>query len=142
MWLKMGADNFSLQKVFDEGIHHFGQDYDMVNRVGPQVKAEGVSRMFSQLKIKPEEVDHLIITVPTQKLEDSCKKVVQEKVGVPGDKWRSNVEQKGYCGGGSVTNTLDELLETGRFKPGELLIGFVTESSKWMVGGFALKNLQ
>lgn len=141
MWLKMGADNISLNDVYEKGIHHFGQDYDMVNRVGPQLMAEGVSRMLSQLNIKPKDVDHLIITVPTQKLEDSCKKVIQEKVGISADKWRSNVEQKGYCGGGSVTNTLDELIENKTFKPGDTLIGFVTESSKWMVGGFALKYL-
>ena len=140
MWLRIGASDFNLPKVYKEGLHHFGQDYSTVNKKAPIIGTEGLGRLMEHFKIKGEEVDHLVVTLPSYKLEDTAKEMVSKELGINPEKWFSNVEQKGYCGGGSLISSVDELIERDLFTQGKLIIGFAVESSKWMNGGFVLKN--
>ena len=48
---------------------------------------------------------------------------------------------KGYCGGASLITSFEELVNNNLIKPGERTMCFVTESSKWMVGGFLIDHI-
>ena len=142
MWLKFGAANFNLQEAFEKGEHHFAQDYQTVNKLGPIIQVKGLQNMLKQNSLRGKDIDHLLISIPSYKLEDTAKKKTEIEVGISKDKWFSNVETKGYCGGASLITSMEELIDKGLFKPGERALSFVTESSKWMVGGYILENVK
>lgn len=141
MWLYLGADNLNLPKVFDKGDHHFGQDYGTVNEKAPWVGVEGFAGLLKECGITVNEIDYLAITLPSTKLEAEAKALFKKELSMSPEKWFSNVETKGYCGGGSVMSCVDEIIEKGLFKKGNIVVGFAVESSKWMNGGFALKKI-
>lgn len=139
MWLNLGAVNSVLPKVYDQGLHHFGQDYGMVNEMAPEVGEEGLRRLLNQLHIKGKEIDHIIFAVPSKNRQDDAKKLGLKEFSIPLENWFSNVEEKGYCGGASLIIGIDEMLEKNLFRPGELMVCLTVESAKWMVGGFILE---
>lgn len=141
MWLHLGASNLNLPKIFDEGEHHFGQNYGLVNEKAPWIGVEGFAGLLKECEIDVSMIDHLAITLPSTKLEAEAKEIFRQELSMPPEKWFSNVATKGYCGGGSVMSCIDDLIEKELFKKGNVVVGFAVESSKWMNGGFALKRL-
>jgi 3-oxoacyl-[acyl-carrier-protein] synthase III len=142
MWLNLGADNLNPLSSFENGRHHFGQDYGTVNVLAPQVGAKGFAGLLKECGIGVDLIDYLAITLPSTKLEAEAKALFKKELGMAPEKWYSNVETKGYVGGGSVMGCIDEIIEKGLFKQGNVVVGFAVESSKWMNGGFALKKIQ
>ncbi|MBU0672524.1 MAG: hypothetical protein KJ732_05810 [Candidatus Margulisbacteria bacterium] len=141
MWLYLGAGNLNLPKVFDQGEHHFGQDYGTVNELAPLIGVEGFAGLLKECGLTVDMIDHLAITLPSTKLEAEAKALFKKELGMPPEKWFSNVDKKGYVGGGSVMGCIDEIIEKGLINKGDVVVGFAVESSKWMNGGFALKKL-
>jgi 3-oxoacyl-[acyl-carrier-protein] synthase III len=70
---------------------------------------------------------------------EETKELVVKELSLSPDVSRNQVNNKGYSGGSSVIIGIDEMLNEKRFKPGDLLIAVVIESSKWMVGGIVLE---
>ena len=141
MWLNLGTPNFNLPRAFENGTHHFEQDYRMVNDIGPDIFFNGFEKMLRQSGVKGEEINHVIATLPSNKFWDLGKKVFAERYSVPADKWYSTIGHKGYNGAATILVALDEMIGKGGFKPKDILTCITIESSKWMVGGFFLKYL-
>ncbi|OGC10433.1 hypothetical protein A3D23_07200 [candidate division WOR-1 bacterium RIFCSPHIGHO2_02_FULL_53_26] len=139
MWLKLGAANFDLNAVIEKGEHHFGQDYRLVNKKAPIMGVESFGKLMRQIGLTANEIDHLIITLPSYTLEATAKDIFKERLSIDPKKWESNVETKGYCGGASLISTLDDLISEKKFVKGQKTACFAVESSKWMNGGFALE---
>ena len=141
MWFKHGASNFDYLNAYEKGYHHLGQDYRTVVETGEKYFVEGFRRMMNRTDINLNEINHLLATIPSTKLQDKAKKAFSREFSIPHDKWYSNIKQNGYSGGSSVVIGLDQMLNDKLFKPGELLTGITIESSKWMFGGFSLRYL-
>ena len=139
MWSKIGVRNPNLPVTYESGLHHLGQDYDAVNRLAPGIIADGFRQMLDRFGVKTGEVNHVLSTIPSIMIQDRVKAEVATQLGIAPEKWFSNAFKKGYSGGSSVIFGLDEMLQTGRFQPGQTLACVTIESSKWMVGGFILK---
>ena len=141
MWLKLGARNLNLHNVYEEGLHHLGQDYSTVINTGEVFFVDGFRRMTDSIALDRSGIDHILASIPSTKLLNKGKQLFEEKFSLSKEKWFSNIAQKGYSGGSSVMIGLDEMIDKGIFKTGQLLTAITIESSKWMFGGFTLKKL-
>jgi 3-oxoacyl-[acyl-carrier-protein] synthase-3 len=141
MWAKFGARELRMPKVYQEGLHHLGQDYSIVVEIGERFLADGFKRMLERSQISANEIDHVSASIPSTKLLEKGKNIFLKEFSIPIEKWFSNIHRKGYSGGSSVIIGLDEMLDRKLFKINEILTGITIESSKWMFGGFTLKNL-
>jgi 3-oxoacyl-[acyl-carrier-protein] synthase-3 len=139
MWAYFGCANYNLRSAFDNGVHHLAQDYGAVNKTSPRVIATGLKEIIKQSKIKTEDIDYILSTSPSVKIMEETKELVVKELSLSPDVSRNQVNNKGYSGGSSVIIGIDEMLDEKRFKPGDLLIAVVIESSKWMVGGIVLE---
>jgi len=139
MWLNLGTRNFDLPKAYQQGDHHFCQDYRTTNDLGPPCFYEAFERLIDRGGLECSEVDYILATLPSRKLWNYGKNTFQEKYGVHPDKWFGNVDRVGYAGASSVIIALDEILRNNSLKPSDLLAAIVFESSKWMIGGFTLR---
>jgi 3-oxoacyl-[acyl-carrier-protein] synthase III len=141
MWLNLGTRNFDLLKAYQDGQHHFCQDYRTTNDIGPACFYEAFERLIAQSGLKYSDVDYILATLPSKKLWEYGKLTFEQKYGITPDKWFGNVNRLGYAGASSVIIALDEILNKKLLKPQDLLASVIFESSKWMIGGFILKVL-
>lgn len=141
MWFKLGVRNMDIKKAYEEGTHHFGQDYRAANDFGPHCFRRAFEKIVKDNELKYQEIDHILATLPSKKLWEIGQKTFEKDYGISTDKWFSNVNKTGYAGASSVIIALNEMLEKNMLKPSENLISIIFESSKWMIGGFLLKHI-
>jgi 3-oxoacyl-[acyl-carrier-protein] synthase III len=141
MWLNVGASNMVLPEVYDRGDHHMGQNYAMVNELAPDLISIGIKNLMDRCQLTVEDVDHFVSTSPSAMLYERGKLLLRDKLGIPTEKWFSSVAEKGYSGASSVIIGLHDALNKNILKTNETLIVSTIESSKWMVGAFALQNV-
>ena len=141
MWLKVGGRNLDLLKTYAAGLHHFGQDYRMANDFGPECFTQAFNRIIADTKIKYEDIDYILATLPSRKLWNFGKQEFEKRYGIAPEKWFSNVPKIGYSGGSSVIIALDELIKKGVLEPNQNILSIIFESSKWMIGGFVLSTI-
>jgi 3-oxoacyl-[acyl-carrier-protein] synthase III len=68
-----------------------------------------------------------------------AQQVLRDEIGLPLSAWRLDLADVGNVGGATFAIVLDRLLASRRVKPGELVVSFAEESSKWMFAGAALR---
>jgi len=129
----------SFGEAFGQGSHHVDQDLPTVSREAPGFLFGAVKRGIESMGIAPESVNRLVVSVPSvgqynANVERFCKYLPS---CAPASEFP--YRNTGYCGGAAVLVRLDELVQSGRIKPGETVVVHAIESSKWMSGGFALR---
>jgi 3-oxoacyl-[acyl-carrier-protein] synthase-3 len=93
-----------------------------------------IPRLVAKRGIKPEDVDVFVAHYSS----DYFRLPIYEglkKVGfhIPLDKWFTNLPEKGNTGSASVYIILDELLHSGRVKPGDKVLCYVPESGRFSI---------
>ena len=104
MWMDFGASNFDLPSVIEEGKHHFAQDYQTVNKLGPIMQVRGIKRFLEEYGLSGKDIDHLLISIPSHSLGATAKKKTFTEIGIPAEKWFDNVETKGILRRGFANN--------------------------------------
>ncbi|MDD4179072.1 MAG: hypothetical protein PHH14_03375 [Candidatus Margulisbacteria bacterium] len=141
MWLKLGTRNSNLPAAFENGLHHFGQDYRAANDFGPYCFRRAFEKIVADTKLPYPAINHILATLPSKKLWEIGQQTFKKDYGIDPAKWYSNVNETGYAGASAVIVSLDQMLRDRVFKPSENLISIIFESSKWMIGGFVLNYL-
>jgi 3-oxoacyl-[acyl-carrier-protein] synthase III len=107
----------------------------------PQIVKLGVEeylRLIQQGRIVPEEIDHLLCHYSSHFFKGEIAKLLDEaNLGIPEEKWFTNLYTKGNTGAASIFIMLEEALNSGRFKPTEKILLMVPESGRFTVS-FAL----
>jgi 3-oxoacyl-[acyl-carrier-protein] synthase-3 len=107
----------------------------------PQIVKLGVEeylRLIKRGRIVPEEIDHLLCHYSSHFLKGEVVKLLDAAgLGVPEEKWFTNLYTRGNTGAASIFIMLEEALNAGRFAPGEKVLLMVPESGRFTVA-FAL----
>lgn len=155
MYSRAGASTAGPLPDYSEGLHHITQDFRAVSTLGPRLFVEGFRRMVAQIRKKKgddhfrtraRDVSHFLVNVPSRHLIDLAGEDLagefKPHLGdqVPFDLYYSTIDKRGYTGPASILLTLDRLFRTEPLRPGQLIVSFVTESSKWMNAGFMLEG--
>jgi 3-oxoacyl-[acyl-carrier-protein] synthase-3 len=95
----------------------------------------GVDGFFAHVdqgRIKPAEIDWFLIHYSSQYFKKPIVELLQKGgVRIPEERWFTNLSTRGNTGCASIFLMLEELLNEGRFRPGERIFCMVPES-----GGF------
>lgn len=156
MYSRAGSSTRGPRQDYEDGLHHIVQDFAAVSALGPRYFAAGFERMVAQIKGKKGEehfrtrapdVSHFLVNVPSRHLIDLVADELTARFKVhlggvmPFDLYYSTVEKMGYTGPAAIALTLDRLLRSGDLKAGQIVVSFVTESSKWINAGFMLEQV-
>ncbi len=103
----------------------------------------GVSHFFNlidQGKIVAEDIDWLCCHYSSNHFKAPIKSLM-EKGGalIPEEKWFSNLTYKGNTGAASIYIMLEELLYSGKLKPGQTILCMVPESGRFITSFMKLK---
>ena len=107
----------------------------------PQIVKLSVEEYLGLIKrerIVPEELDHILCHYSSHFFKGEIIKLLDEAhLGIPEEKWFTNLYTKGNTGAASIFIMLEEALNSGRFKKGEKILLMVPESGRFTVS-FAL----
>ncbi len=128
-----------IPSVYERGSHHLDQDFFKVSQDAVPYLADGVQHMLKSLNIDPATVDHFVYSIPGRQLYDNNIDKVTKPFGATPEKVKFRAQRTGYCGGASILIHFDEMVRSGEIKPGEQVVLYSVESSKWMSAGFVLR---
>lgn len=126
------------------GAHHIRQIYlsDMKEyALEPNGKTIFYNALERMIQCKNLDLNHLsdfVVNMPSkfvrEYIMDECL-----QLGIPMEKFYSAVEECGYAGPPAAIISIDRLLQKKTFQPGDLVLSFVMEVSKFMQAGFTLR---
>jgi 3-oxoacyl-[acyl-carrier-protein] synthase III len=118
------------------GYLSLAQDVRVLNERLPPLAKAAMRRTMKKRSLAAAEVDWFLPHYSSewfrQKLGSGLVEIGFE---VPSDRWFTNLTTKGNTGSASVYIMLQELMSSGRARPGQRILCFVPESSR-MVFGF------
>ena len=105
-------------------------------RLLDQVIKVGIAHYFdliSQGKITADHVDHFCCHYSSEFFKDPIKELMKKGGGsIPDEKWFSNLTTKGNTGSASIFIMLEELMYSGRLRPGDTILCMVPESGRFI----------
>ncbi len=129
---------------YEQGLHHLNQDFR--NTLGSDVFREGdgsvffagLQRMLQREEVPAERVRLFQVNMPTRHVVDSIMDEC-EAMGIPAEALYTRLDRLGYCGPPMALICLDMILREESLDPGDRVVSFVTEVSKFMQAGYVLR---
>ncbi|MDY7034970.1 MAG: 3-oxoacyl-ACP synthase [Thermodesulfobacteriota bacterium] len=138
MKMLIGSNYWNIQKIFENGWHHLTQDLKTVAQLSPELFIQGFKRMVEKTQQDISTVKCLFMNIPSKHLFDIGTGILRNEYHF--DKLiYSKLSTRGYPGPPAIIIALDDYLGEADLDPGDRLVSFVTESSKWMHAGFILE---
>jgi 3-oxoacyl-[acyl-carrier-protein] synthase-3 len=116
-----------------EGALFLRQDVrqlDALIRLG----VDGFFRLVDEGRLAPPEIDHVVCHYSSQFFRTRIFELLA-KAGapLPEEKWFSNLTTRGNVGSASVFVLLEELVNSGRVRPGQQIFVMIPESGRFVV---------
>jgi len=138
MKMLIGAEKSDLSEIYDNGWHHLIQDIKVVAKLAPDFFEKGIKTMIKKTGLDVSTVKCFFANIPTKHLMDLTIESLRKDwhADLP---FYTKLSSRGYQGVPAILIALDDYLNETVLVPGDRLVSFVTESSKWMHAGFILE---
>ncbi|MFD9899945.1 beta-ketoacyl-ACP synthase III [Mesorhizobium sp. NPDC059025] len=129
-------ENTSLQDAVDSGAFAFEQDVKLLNpNITPVLVGRGLPDILKQHKLDPDEVDWFLPHFSSYHFHPILQQCLRD-IGfeIPAQRWFINLERVGNVGAASMYLMVEELLNGGRCRAGDVVLCFVPESGRFSTG--------
>ena len=128
---------------FEQGRHHLNQLFQEELRKhfhdpDGTVFYKGLKRMIEKYQIDISKLKYFQINFPSKHIADLIIEEC-EQLGIPRNTMYTKMSSMGYAGPPMAYICIDKIKHEEHLKPGDLVLSFVTEVSKFMQGGFTLE---
>lgn len=132
------------KEEYEQGAHHLRQQFrnalstPIFQEVDGSIFYKGLKRMLKKSSVSPSEISFFQVNLPTSHIVES---IVEEckALGLDESVFYSKLNQLGYCGPPMAFICLDKILREEHFSPGDCIMSFVTEVSKFMQAGYVIR---
>ena len=129
---------------FDAGLHHLRQTFknalatEVFQEGGGSVFFNGLKRMLTRGSIPVDTIRFFQVNMPARHIVES---IMEEcaALGIAETAFYSKLDQLGYCGPPMLMICLDKIVREETLAPGDRIVSFVTEVSKFMQAGYAVR---
>jgi 3-oxoacyl-[acyl-carrier-protein] synthase III len=139
MRMNVGAVHSNPVEIYETGSHHLTQDLKTVAKLAPELGAKGFATMLRKWERDVSRVKCFFLNIPTKHLMDAGADAARKIMGNKELPFYTKLATRGYPGAPAIIIGLDGYLSETELQPGDQLLTFVTESSKWMHAGFLLE---
>lgn len=139
MKMLIGAARWDLKDIYEKGWHHLTQDFKTVAQLAPKLGIKGLNLMIKKTNLDFSKAKCFFANIPTKHMMDLAAEIFRKDLKNPNLKIYSKLSTRGYQGAPAIIIALDEFMREEKLNPGDQLVSFVTESSKWMHAGFILE---
>lgn len=140
--LRSWLDYPSYEEAAEDGAINLRQDIRML----PDVVRSAVSGLLETAErraLDPSQVDWLAIHYSSHLFRDqSYELAAKAGLDFPRERWFTNLYSKGNLGSASVFVLLEELLTSGKARPGQHVLSVVPESGRFLFGYMLLRVVE
>src|SRR5580704_16476375 len=95
----------------------------------------GLLQVAKEKSLAPEQVDWLAVHYSSHFFrEQSAALAAKAGFHIPAERWFSNLSTTGNVGSASTFLLLEEMLSSGRLKPGQKVLCLIPESGRFLFG--------
>jgi 3-oxoacyl-[acyl-carrier-protein] synthase III len=141
MYCLVGGVRSNPLEAYENGWHHLQQNFENVARLAPRLGQEALDNMIAKTGLDMAQVKYFFANIPTKHLSDMVVESLRKGRQLDHIEFYTRLAERGYPGPCAIIIALDEFLRERHPPAGETLVSMVTESSKWMHGGFILETV-
>ena len=134
------------KEEFEKGYHHLAQMFQEELRTNfhdpdGSVFLKGLKRMITKYGIDLSMLRFFQVNFPSKHITELVMEEC-ESLGIPRDTLYSKMSSMGYIGPPMALLCLDKIKKEEKLAPGDMLLSFVTEVSKFMQAGYVIRYYQ
>jgi len=131
------------KEEFEKGYHHLAQMFQEELRINfhdpdGSVFLKGLKRMITKYGIDLSMLRFFQVNFPSKHITELVMEEC-ESLGIPRDTLYSKMSTMGYIGPPMALLCLDKIKKEEELVPGDMLLSFVTEVSKFMQAGYVIR---
>ena len=131
------------KEEFELGYHHLGQMFNEQLRMhfhdsDGSVFIKGLKRMLEEYSINLNNLKYFQVNFPSKHISELIMDECTE-LGINRNTLYTKMETMGYAGPPMAFISIDKIIREEKLNPDDLILSFVTEVSKFMQAGYALK---
>lgn len=131
------------QKVYEKGLHHLAQMFNQqlgehFHEPGGSIFLNGLKRMLKQYPIDIDKIRFFQVNFPSKHIAEMIIEEC-ETLGIKRDTHYTQIADMGYVGPPMAFISLHKIATEEQMQPGELVLSFVTEVSKFMQAGYTFE---
>lgn len=130
-WTRFPVTDWATRSIFT-----LKQDVRLLNEhVAPVTICDPLQALRERRGLKPEDIDWFLPHISSMYFSGILEKTLASiDFSIPREKWFTNLTTCGNTGSASPYIMLDELLRSGRIRPGQKLLLYVPESGRFSSG--------
>ena len=134
------------KEEFEKGYHHLAQMFQEELRANfhdpdGSVFLKGLKRMITKYGIDLSMLRFFQVNFPSKHITELVMEEC-ESLGIPRNTLYSKMSSMGYIGPPMALLCLDKIKKEEKLAPGDMLLSFVTEVSKFMQAGYVIRYYQ
>ena len=124
--------DFTPEELNEQSILSIKQDVKLLGANIYQLGTKKFKEILEKKGLLSSEIDHFLPHISSYFFQDKMYAEMQELgVGVPLEKWFTNLSTKGNVGAASIYMILDELMNSGKLEKGQCIVLAVPESARF-----------
>lgn len=141
MYCLVGGVKSNPLESYEHGWHHLQQNFENVARLAPKLGQEALDNMIEKTGLDMAKVNYFFANIPTKHLNDTVVESLRKGRQLDHIEFYTRLAERGYPGPCAIVIALDEFLRERNPPAGQTIVSMVTESSKWMHGGFIMETV-
>lgn len=124
--------DYEPEDLLHESILTIKQDTRLLDKNIVNLGFNHLIKILKEKNQSVDEVDYFLPHLSSFFFEDKIADILESNgMGIPKEKWFTNLASKGNVGAGSIYLMVDELLNSGKLKKGQKVLLAVPESSRF-----------
>jgi 3-oxoacyl-[acyl-carrier-protein] synthase-3 len=124
--------DFTADEMRGKSIHAIKQDVKLLDKYIVDLGYQTLKGIIDKKGLKISELDFFLPHISSEFFRKKIAAKLEEMgIGIPQEKWFSNLSRVGNLGAGSIYVMIDELLNTGKLQKGQKLLLMVPESARF-----------
>jgi len=123
---------FTAEEITGKSILAMKQDVRLLDEHIIDLGYQTLKGIIDKHELKTSELDFFLPHISSEFFRKKIAAKLEEKgIGIPQEKWFSNLTEVGNVGAGSIYLMIDELLSKGKLQKGQKLLLMVPESARF-----------
>jgi 3-oxoacyl-[acyl-carrier-protein] synthase-3 len=124
--------DFTHGEIAEKSLFAMKQDVKLLDKYIVELGYEKLKEVCDRKGFDVKDVDYFLPHLSSEFFRKKiAAKLEENNMGIPQEKWFTNLSQVGNIGAGSVYVMIDELLKAGKFQKGQKVLLMVPESARF-----------
>lgn len=124
--------DFPPSSIIEKSIMSIKQDVKLLSQYIVSLGFDKLKGIFERRSLSVDQIDHFLPHLSSKFFQSKIAESLENNgMGIPQEKWFTNLSTVGNIGAGSIYLILDELYNSGSLKKGEKILVAVPESARF-----------